>query len=225
MLKFKNIYILFLLIVFLFTNCAVKQNNRHANYEYRNLLIYNQTPREVYGHLCEGGFMQFQIFEQAERDTIVILKFNRRNRFEFYRGISVGENYERFREMNVIKYNDKPFFAVRSYNSGNAKGNRLNIFYIEEQDCTLHPVKICEAYKLYLESLPDSLFIWNDEIISYNDNLITSEFFIWKKNDIHPYPTGGKVSVIYDIEQTGKQKYKLYPKEMNFEEGTFELSK
>lgn len=223
MLNLRNTNILILLFILLFAGCKVKQKDIRSNYEYRNLLMYSQTPREVYGYWCEGGFMQFQIFEKAEKDTIVIIKFDKKNRFEFYGGISIGESYEKFEEMKVIKYQDEPFFAVRARNSGNAKGNESYVFYIDEQDCSLSPVSISEAYRLYSETLPDSLFIWDDEIINYNDDSINSEFYIWKRTDIHSMPTGGKVSVVYDIEQTGKRKYRLYPKEMSFTEGAFEL--
>lgn len=186
--------------------------------------MYSQMPKEVLGYWCDGGFLQFQVFEQVEKDTIVILKFDRNNRFEFYKGISVDKDYERFVDMKIIEYNQQSFFTARACNSGNAKGNKLYVFYIDEKYCTLHHVEISEAFKLYSQTLSENLFIWDDEIINCNDNSITSEFYIWKKTDIHSIPTEGKVSVVYNIEQTGKRNYKLYPKEMNFTKGTFEVN-
>lgn len=50
-------YILLLQVIFLLTGYAVRKNGRDADYEYRNLLMYCQTPREVYGHLCVRGII------------------------------------------------------------------------------------------------------------------------------------------------------------------------
>jgi len=221
MLELRITYLYaFLLFALLLVSCGT----RNTYTGYRELLMYSQTPKEVYGYWCPEGFLQFQHFERTIlTDTITILKFDKNDRFEFYGGISVGEDYERFENMKIMTYNGDDFFCVTARNSGNAKGNTLHMYYIDKKDCTLHPIEIVKAYSLYSQTLPDSLFIWNDEIIDYDDNSIVSEFYIWKRTDIHPTPTGGKVSVIYDIEKTDKRKYRLYPKEMNFTEGVFEL--
>jgi len=222
MFKFRIVYISFLLFVLLFISCGKKKV--YTNLEYRLLLELREMPKEVYRYPCAGGgFLQFQNWERAAQDTILILKFDENNRFEFYGGISIGEDYEKFVDMEIIKYNGDSFFAVRARNTGNANGNAVYMYYIDEQDCTLHPVEVVKASSLYSQTLSKDFWIWNDETINYEDDSITSEFYIWKQTDIHSKPTEGKVSVIYDIERTGKSNYRLYPKEMNFTEGTFEL--
>jgi len=219
MFKFRNIYSLFFLLSLLFAGCGT--NDSHSRY--RQLLMYSQMPKEVCGYYCEGGFMQFQNFEQVIKDTIVILKFDKNDCFEFYGGISIEEDYERFENMKVIAYNDNAFFIVTARNSGNSNGNMLHIYYIDRDNCTLHPVEIVYAHKTYSETLPKDILIWNDETINYNDNTITSDFYLWKQTDIHSEPSEGKVSVVYDIEKVGNKQYRLYPKEMNLAKGVFEL--
>ena len=96
MFRLRNTNLPVLLFLLFLTSCGV---NKYINPGYRNLLMYKETPADVLNHWCEGGFLQFQLFRDAAmnmRDTIVILKFDAEDRFEFYGGISVGEDYERF---------------------------------------------------------------------------------------------------------------------------------
>ena len=175
MFKLTNINILFLLSILLPTCCGVRKESVYTNPEYQDLLMYSQIPKEVYGYRCENGFLQFQQFERVLKDTIVILRFDKDYRFEFYSGVSIGD-YEQFENMKAIKYNDDDFFCVTARNSGNAKGNALHMFYIDKNDCTLHSVEVVKAYSLYSQTLPDNLFIWDDEMIDYDDNSIVSMF-------------------------------------------------
>lgn len=206
--------LLVFIVVLAFFGCSTTA--MRSNSEYRSLLMYSQIPRDVYGYKCEGGFLQFQNFEQTTTDTIVILKFDNNDRFSFNGGISVGEGYQRFENMKVIEYKSNFFFVVTARNLGNANGNRLYMYYIDQINCQLYPVEVIYAADSYSERLSEDIHIWDDETIDYKDNLISSTFYLWNKTDSHPYPTGGKVSVIYDIERLSNGKFRLYPVNMSF---------
>ncbi|MCL2327402.1 MAG: hypothetical protein FWC39_02685 [Bacteroidetes bacterium] len=49
----KKIVIVLSLLALIASSCATK--SRYVNDEYRRLLMLRETPKEVYGILCEGG--------------------------------------------------------------------------------------------------------------------------------------------------------------------------
>ncbi len=118
--------------------------------------------------------------------------------------------------MTVFRYGGEVFFTVRARDNGSEKGNAQYMYRIDTLEYTLHPVEVVRASERYRETLPDSLFIWDDEVIRCGDGSIRSVFYVWKGSDPHHEATGGKVSAVYGVERIGAQNYRLSPREINF---------
>ncbi|MBB4045888.1 hypothetical protein [Bacteroides reticulotermitis] len=218
-----NKYAIYLLLLaFVFSSC-VQKNALYKVPEYRQLLMYSQMPKEVFGYANDGAFMQFQRFERAIKDTVVIVKFDSKGYFRFAGGLEIDEEFVRHKFMDIVYINGDAFFTYNYRNMGNSNNNLVRMYYIAS-DCSLHQVEVVRADSLYAATLPDNQFVWNGEEIDFTQVPVTSQFYVWNKADIHPLPTVGKVSVVYQLRKTGKTKYTLYPEDINFTKGSFNLS-
>lgn len=218
-MKKSILYIFLLFFGLLLSGCATKKA-LYKDLEYRNLLMYSQTPTEVFGHWHDGVFIQFQRFEQSMKDTVVVVKFDRKGRFSFAGGIEIEGDFVRRKFMDILHINGDAFFTYNYSNMGNSNNNIVRMSYIAP-DGSLHKVEVVRADSLYSTTLPNNQFIWDEEEINFTQYPITSQFYIWDKTDIHSQPTVGIVSIVYRMQKTGTTKYTLYPEEINFAGRTF----
>lgn len=178
---------------------------------YQRLLMQDEVPSEVIGYPYVDGFIQFQRFNKnVARDTIVILNVNQ-NDITMDGGICL-EEYDYFENMQIILFDKRPFFFVKLRNYGNSNGNKIKAYFINEKDGTIHPADFVKADSIHSLILDNDFFIWDEQKVTYSDELIISEFSIWRQGDLHSNPSGGEMTVVYGIERIDESKYKFVPK-------------
>lgn len=216
----KSIYLL--LFVFLLSGCTT-QKALYKNPGYRDLLMYSGKPTEVFGHWNDGIFVQFQRFERAIKDTVVVVRFDEQGRFSFAEGIEIEGDFVRYKFMDILHINGDAFFVYNYSNQGNSNNNIVRMFYIAP-DCSLHPVEVVRADSLYSSAQPDGRFVWDGENIDFSRYPISSRFYVWNKGESHAEPTAGHVDVVYEMEKIANGKYRFYPKEMDSSVGSYDLN-